>query len=137
MLVRGGGDDSGLMAEMNVTPLVDVMLVLLIVFMVTAPLLIPQSLGVNLPKTESIQSPVEKDLTKLIIKADGTLELDGKVINDQALKSALVSKANEPKFQLQVDADENLKYSRLAQVIAMAQGAGVTKLALVTVAKNK
>ncbi|MBU3637943.1 biopolymer transporter ExbD [Polynucleobacter sp. es-MAR-4] len=137
MLVRGGGDDSGLMAEMNVTPLVDVMLVLLIVFMVTAPLLIPQSLGVNLPKTESIQSPVEKDLTKLIIKADGTLELDGKAINDQALKSALVSKANEPKFQLQVDADENLKYSRLAQVIAMAQGAGVTKLALVTVAKNK
>ncbi|MGV0963535.1 MAG: ExbD/TolR family protein [Polynucleobacter sp.] len=137
MLVRGGGDDSGLMAEMNVTPLVDVMLVLLIVFMVTAPLLIPQSLGVNLPKTESIQSPVEKDLTKLIIKADGTLELDGKAINDQVLKSALVSKANEPKFQLQVDADENLKYSRLAQVIAMAQGAGVTKLALVTVAKNK
>ena len=137
MLVRVSGDDSGLMAEMNVTPLVDVMLVLLIVFMVTAPLLIPQSLGVNLPKTESIQSPVEKDLTKLIIKADGTLELDGKAINDQALKSALVSKANEPKFQLQVDADENLKYSRLAQVIAMAQGAGVTKLALVTVAKNK
>lgn len=137
MLVRGGGDDSGLMAEMNVTPLVDVMLVLLIVFMVTAPLLIPQSLGVNLPKTEAVQSSVEKGLTKLIIKADGVLELDGKVINDQALKSALSSKASEPKFQLQIDADENLKYSRLAQVIAMAQGAGVTKLALVTVAKNK
>lgn len=137
MLVRGGGDDSGLMAEMNVTPLVDVMLVLLIVFMVTAPLLIPQSLGVNLPKTEAVQSSVERDLTKLIIKADGVLELDGKVINDQALKSALSSKASEPKFQLQIDADENLKYSRLAQVIAMAQGAGVTKLALVTVAKNK
>ncbi|BDT79159.1 ExbD/TolR family protein [Polynucleobacter yangtzensis] len=137
MLVRGGGDDSGLMAEMNVTPLVDVMLVLLIVFMVTAPLLIPQSLGVNLPKTEAVQSSVERGLTKLIIKADGVLELDGKVINDQALKSALSSKASEPKFQLQIDADENLKYSRLAQVIAMAQGAGVTKLALVTVAKNK
>ena len=137
MLVRGGGDDSGLMAEMNVTPLVDVMLVLLIVFMVTAPLLIPQSLGVNLPKTEAVQSSVERELTKLIIKADGVLELDGKVINDQALKSALSSKASEPKFQLQIDADENLKYSRLAQVIAMAQGAGVTKLALVTVAKNK
>lgn len=137
MLVRGGGDDSGLMAEMNVTPLVDVMLVLLIVFMVTAPLLIPQSLGVNLPKTEAVQSSLERDLTKLIIKADGALELDGKAINDQALKSALSSKAGEPKFQLQIDADENLKYSRLAQVIAMAQGAGVAKLALVTVAKNK
>jgi biopolymer transport protein ExbD len=137
MLVKGGGDDSGLMAEMNVTPLVDVMLVLLIVFMVTAPLLIPQSLGVNLPKTEAVQSAVERDLTKLIIKADGTLELDGKAMNDQALKSALTAKANEPKFQLQIDADENLKYSRLAQVIALAQGAGVSKLALVTIAKNK
>lgn len=137
MLVKGGGDDSGLMAEMNVTPLVDVMLVLLIVFMVTAPLLIPQSLGVNLPKTEAVQSAVERDLTKLIIKADGTLELDGKTMNDQTLKSALSAKANEPKFQLQIDADENLKYSRLAQVIALAQGAGVSKLALVTIAKNK
>ena len=137
MLVKGGGDDSGLMAEMNVTPLVDVMLVLLIVFMVTAPLLIPQRLGVNLPKTEAVQSAVERDLTKLIIKADGTLELDGKTMNDQTLKSALSAKANEPKFQLQIDADENLKYSRLAQVIALAQGAGVSKLALVTVAKNK
>ena len=137
MLVKGGGDDSGLMAEMNVTPLVDVMLVLLIVFMVTAPLLIPQSLGVNLPKTEAVQSAVERDLTKLIIKADGTLELDGKTMNDQTLKLALTAKANEPKFQLQIDADENLKYSRLAQVIALAQGAGVSKLALVTIAKNK
>lgn len=137
MLVKGGGDDSGLMAEMNVTPLVDVMLVLLIVFMVTAPLLIPQSLGVNLPKTEAVQSALERDLTKLIIKADGTLELDGKTMNDQTLKSALTAKANEPKFQLQIDADENLKYSRLAQVIALAQGAGVSKLALVTIAKNK
>jgi biopolymer transport protein ExbD len=48
MLVRGGDDDSGMMSEINVTPLVDVMLVLLIVFMVTAPLQIPQSLGVKL-----------------------------------------------------------------------------------------
>ena len=124
MPVKSGGDDSGLMAEMNVTPLVDVML-------------IPQSLGVSLPKTEAVQSAVERHLTKLIIKADGTLELDGKTMNDQTLKSALTAKANEPKFQLQIDADENLKYSRLAQVIALAQGAGVSKLVLVTIAKNK
>lgn len=137
MLVKGGDDDSGMMSEINVTPLVDVMLVLLIVFMVTAPLLIPQSLGVKLPKTDSVQSPVDRDLIKLLIKPDGTLEMDGKNTTDQALKSILVDKANDPKFQLQVEADENLKYGRLAEVMALAQGAGVTKLAFVTVAKNK
>lgn len=137
MIVKGGDDDSGMMAEINVTPLVDVMLVLLIVFMVTAPLLIPQSLGVKLPKTEAVQSPVDRDLVKLLIKPDGTLEMDGKATSDQSLKSTLASKASDPKFQLQVEADENLKYGRLAEVMALAQGAGVSKLAFVTVAKNK
>ena len=137
MLVRGSDDDSGMMSEINVTPLVDVMLVLLIVFMVTAPLLIPQSLGVKLPKTESVQSPVDRDLVKLLIKPDGTLEMDGKGTSDQSLKTALSSKASDPKFQLQVEADEDLKYGRLAEVMALAQSAGVTKLSFVTVAKNK
>lgn len=137
MIVKGGDDDSGMMAEINVTPLVDVMLVLLIVFMVTAPLLIPQSLGVKLPKTESVQSPVDRDLVKLLIKPDGTLEMDGKATSDQSLKSTLATKADDPKFQLQVEADENLKYGRLAEVMALAQGAGVVKLSFVTIATGK
>ena len=133
MIVKGGDDDSGMMSEINVTPLVDVMLVLLIVFMVTAPLLIPQSLGVKLPKTESVQSPVDRDLVRLLIKPDGTLALDGKATSDQALKATLTAKADDPKFQLQVEADENLKYGRLAEVMALAQGAGVSRLSFVTV----
>ena len=137
MLVRGGDDDSGMMAEINVTPLVDVMLVLLIVFMVTAPLLIPQSLGVKLPKTDSVQSPVNRDLTKLLISPEGSLQLDGKPISDGDLKTLLSSRASEPKFQLQVEADENLKYGRLAEVMALAQGAGVSKLSFVTVTKQR
>ena len=133
MIVKGGDDDSGMMSEINVTPLVDVMLVLLIVFMVTAPLLIPQSLGVKLPKTESVQSPVNRDLVRLLIKPDGTLALDGKATSDQALQATLTAKADDPKFQLQVEADENLKYGRLAEVMALAQGAGVSRLSFVTV----
>lgn len=137
MLIKGGEDDSGMMAEINVTPLVDVMLVLLIVFMVTAPLLVPQSLGVKLPKTESVQSPVDRDQVKLLIKPDGSLELNGKMVNDPGVKALLSEKSQDDKFQLQVEADENLKYGRLAEVMAMAQGAGVTRLSFVTVAKNK
>lgn len=131
------GDDSGLMAEINVTPLVDVMLVLLIVFMVTAPLLIPQSLGVKLPKTDSVQTPVDRDLMKLAIEPNGIMKLNGQTIDDKVLKAALMSKASDPKFQLQVEADENLKYGRLAEVMALAQGAGVTRLSFVTVTGQK
>lgn len=137
MLVRGGEDDSGMVAEINVTPLVDVMLVLLIVFMVTAPLLVPQSLGIKLPKTESVQSAIDRDLTKLLIKSEGVLEIDGKSITDSDLKQFLRTKSSDDKFQLNIEADENLKYGRLAEVMALAQGAGVTKLSFVTIAKNK
>ena len=139
MSMRTGdqGDDSGMMAEINVTPLVDVMLVLLIVFMVTAPLLIPQSLGVKLPKTDSVQSPVDRDLMKLLIEPNGNIKFNGQNIEDNALKAALAAEASDPKFQLQVEADENLKYGRLAEVMALAQGAGVTKLSFVTVTGQK
>ena len=118
------------MAEINVTPLVDVMLVLLIVFMVTAPLLIPQSLGVKLPKTDSVQSPVDRDQMRLLVKPDGSMEMDGKSMGDKELRSMLTAKGADPNFQLQVEADENLKYGRLAEVMAMAQGAGDTTTAM-------
>lgn len=140
MMVQGGGsgdDDAGMMSEINVTPLVDVMLVLLIVFMVTAPLLIPQSLGVKLPKTDSVQSPVDRDQMRLLVKSDGSMELDGKTVTDKELRPILSAKGSDPKFQLQVEADEALRYGRLAEVMAMAQGAGVTRLSFVTVSKNK
>lgn len=136
MRVGDQGDDSGMMAEINVTPLVDVMLVLLIVFMVTAPLLIPQSLSVKLPKTDSVQSPIDRDLMKLIIEPNGTFILNGQPIDDKALKAALAKNAGDPKFQLQIEADENLNYGRLAEVMALAQNAGVARLSFVTIANN-
>lgn len=137
MRVGDQGDDSGMMAEINVTPLVDVMLVLLIVFMVTAPLLIPQSLSVKLPKTDSVQSPIDRDLMKLIIELNGMFKLNGQPIDDKALKAALAKNAGDPKFQLQIEADENLKYGRLAEVMALAQSAGVARLSFVTITNNR
>lgn len=133
MHVKGGDDDSGMMAEINVTPLVDVMLVLLIVFMVTAPLLIPQSLGVKLPKTDSVQSPIDRDLLKVMIEPSGVIKLNGQNIGDKELKTLLATKKEDAKFQLQVEADQDLKYGRLAEVMALAQSAGVTRLSFVTV----
>lgn len=137
MLVKGGDDDSGMVSEINVTPMVDVMLVLLVVFMVTAPLLVPQSLGVKLPKTDSVQSSVDRDLARLLVKPDGALEFDGKTVSDTDLRALLSAKGGDSKFQLQVEADQDLKYGRLAEVMALAQSAGVTRLSFVTVAGQK
>lgn len=137
MLVKGGDDDSGMMSEMNVTPLVDVMLVLLVVFIVTAPLLTPQSLGVKLPKTEAVQSPIDREQMRLLILPDNKLSLDGKVMSDQQVKVILGDQSHDSRLQIHIEADEDMRYGRLAEVMALAQSAGVTRLGFVTVGKNR
>lgn len=133
---RSGEDDGGMMAEMNVTPLVDVMLVLLIVFMVTAPLMTPQSLGVKLPQTQVLSKVVEHHPMHLMIRVDGSLVLDGQSVSDQELKFRLTQHSGDPQSELQIQADENLKYSRMSEVMVLAQNSGVGKLLFVSVAKG-
>ena len=75
-------DDYGLMAEINMTPFVDVMLVLLVIFIVTAPFITPQSLKVNLPKTDAVSQSKKPKVANLIIDATGKIALDGKILSD-------------------------------------------------------
>jgi len=75
-------DDYGLMAEMNMTPFVDVMLVLLVIFIVTAPFITPQSLKVNLPRAESVSQSKKPKVVTLTIDASGKISFDGKLLND-------------------------------------------------------
>ena len=135
MLVKGDDDGGGMVAEINVTPLVDVMLVLLVVFIVTAPLFVPQSLGVKLPQTASVQSPVDRNLMTLAIGPEGALKFEDRTLSDAEFRALLEARKADPKFQLQIEADENLRYGRLAQVMALAQAVGVSRLSFVTVAK--
>ena len=74
---------------------------------------------------------------KLIIEPNGMFKLNGQPIDDKALKAALAKNAGDPKFQLQIEADENLKYGRLAEVMALAQSAGVARLSFVTITNNR
>ncbi len=126
--------DGDMMSEINVTPLVDVMLVLLVVFIITAPLLAPQSLKINLPKTESVQQNDTLQKVSLIVDARGNLELDNMHLSDEGLAELLRSRANEPKFELQIEADNAVPYGRIAELMALAQHAGVAKLSFVTLA---
>ncbi len=126
--------DGEMMSEINVTPLVDVMLVLLVVFIITAPLLVPQSLKITLPKTESVQQGEKPQKVSLVVDARGNVELDQRHVSDQALAELLHQRASLPEFQLQIEADKAVPYGRIAELMALAQHAGVSKLSFITMA---
>lgn len=121
-----------MMSEINVTPLVDVMLVLLVVFIVTAPLLAPQSLKINLPKTTAVAQQTKHNALRLTVDAQGQLILDNQAVNDSQLADILKQRGAEE--QLQIEADKAVPYGRVAELMAIAQRSGVSKLSFVTVA---
>ncbi len=122
------------MSEINVTPLVDVMLVLLVVFIVTAPLLAPQSLKVTLPKTTAVSQDTKKIAVRMSIDAQGRVELENQALTDAQLTDVLKQRGVDPQFQLQIEADTKVPYGRVAELMAIAQRSGVSKLSFVTIA---
>jgi biopolymer transport protein ExbD len=129
-----GGD--GAFTEINVTPLVDVMLVLLVVFIITAPLIVPQNMQVNLPKTESTSLDSKIKDGQLVINQDGSLLFDEKPITETNLSTTLKSRSSNPEFQLQIFADKAVPYGRVAEMMGLSQAAGVVKLSFVTLPKK-
>ena len=125
-----------MMSEINVTPLVDVMLVLLVVFIITAPLLAPQSLKINLPKTASVAPDRQPQHVHLTVDSTGRIELDNREVDDAHLAEVLKQRATDPQFQVQLEADKAVAYGRVAELMAIAQRAGVGKLWFVTLAKK-
>jgi biopolymer transport protein ExbD len=121
-----------MMSEINVTPLVDVMLALLVVFIITAPLLAPQALKINLPKTESVARGDKLQRVSLAIDARGNVSIESAHLSDAGLAEMLRSRAVDPQFQLQIEADNAVPYGRVAQIMAIAQHAGVSKLSFLT-----
>lgn len=131
-MASGPFSDDHMMSEINVTPLVDVMLVLLVVFIVTAPLLAPQALKINLPKTQAVAQSDPPRPVRLSIDAQGGLAFEQSHLSDAGLSETLKQRAADPLFQLQIEADTAVAYGRVAQVMAIAQQAGVSRLAFLT-----
>jgi biopolymer transport protein ExbD len=131
----GGQEENsaGMVADINITPLVDVMLVLLVIFMITAPLLVPQSLGIHLPKTTAIKSPQQTNKGRLTIDQNGQVRVDDALISSDLLPQHLASKALDEDYTLSIEADDNVRYGRVAEVLAMARASGVNKIAFITV----
>ena len=128
------GDD--VMSEINVTPLVDVMLVLLVVFIVTAPLL-TNAIHVNLPKTAETAPPEEKEAVYISIDAAGKLYVDKAEIALSAFEGELLTrKTADPELALNLNADDAVQYGIVAKVMAAIERAGITKLSVLTAPGN-
>ena len=120
-----------LMSEINVTPFVDVMLVLLIVFMIAAPLL-TVGVEVDLPKTDArTLSPGDEEPIWLTVRADGMIYLQETEVEPERLEATLAAMAAEtgPRRVL-VRGDEAASYGAVMDVLARLQGAGFTNVAL-------
>lgn len=116
------------MSEINTTPLVDVMLVLLVIFIITAPLL-THAVKIDLPQASSQPLPEKPEVISLAIDATGKTFWNDAPIVQGELKQKLQQAANrKPQPELQIRADKETKYQVLAEIMAEAQNAGVTKL---------
>lgn len=125
-------DDDEVMSEINMTPLVDVMLVLLIIFMLTVPVL-TQSVDIELPQTVGEASPVQQDVVSLSVDANGKVFWNDDPITDQQLDARLMqSAAVNPQPQLHIRGERSADYEYVVRVMAAAQQAGLTRLGFVT-----
>jgi len=132
-----GESDFRVMSEINVTPLVDVMLVLLTIFMVTAPFIL-QSVKVKLPETSPVAALSPAKSVIVTVQADGQALLGRDAVDLAGLESRLAGELKQSRdVSVQLRADTGVPYGRVTEVMAAISRAGVVKLTFVTAAAPK
>jgi biopolymer transport protein ExbD len=120
-------------AEINMIPLIDVMLVLLVIFIVTAPLL-THAVKVDLPVASGQPNQVEPEAIQLSIKADGSVFWNAKPLDQAAWRAQMaLAAAQTPQPEIQLRADGDLAYRHVARIMTDAATAGLTRIGFVTV----
>lgn len=120
------------MADINVTPMVDVMLVLLVIFILAAPLF-TQSIKLDLPSAPATPTPAEAVTITVSVDADGKIFWNKTPVTQNELNQRLiVAGKQQPQPQLQLRADKNTRYETIAAIMGAAQANGVSKLGFVT-----
>jgi biopolymer transport protein TolR len=135
MLVNGGG--KGLLSDINVTPLVDVMLVLLIIFMVTAPMMM-QGVNVDLPQTSAKGLDAKREQLIISINKKGEVFIDRYKVAPESLEEKLASiTSSKPGCEFYLKADKTVPYGVVVEVMAAVRRAGVKTLGMVTQAPEE
>ncbi|MDR0673422.1 MAG: biopolymer transporter ExbD [Zoogloeaceae bacterium] len=120
------------LSEINMIPLIDVMLVLLIIFIVAAPLL-THAVKIDLPKASSAPVDTKPEIIHLAIKADGRLYWNGEAIRDEALPPRLENAAHRlPQPEIHLEADASTPYEILARVMALSAKSGLGRIGFVS-----
>ncbi|HEY8027291.1 MAG TPA: biopolymer transporter ExbD [Burkholderiaceae bacterium] len=120
------------MAEINVTPMVDVMLVLLVIFIITAPLF-THAIKLDLPNVQSAPAPEKPETVSVSITGDGQIFWEKDEVTEDALSEKLAAAGQrKPQPELQLRADKATRYEVIAKVMAAAQTSGLTKMGFVT-----
>ncbi len=128
----GGQNNNQPMSEINVTPLVDVMLVLLIIFMITAPLM-THKIPIDLPQASTVKNPEEPNIITLALTADGNLYWNDIAVSKDEWKARIGQAATQqPQPELQLRADKITQYQVLAEIMADAQNAGIKRMGFIT-----
>ena len=119
------------MSDINMTPLIDVMLVLVVIFILTAPLL-ASSIRLDLPKTDAAKGSSGAPFVTLVLTSAGQLYLNDKPVAPDALVSQLTdTAANAPDTEVQLRADASVPYGRVVEVMGLAQKAGLNRIGFV------
>ena len=129
---NGDGGKGSALSEINVTPLVDVMLVLLIIFMIAAPML-TTGVNVDLPKADAPRMDIDQDHPLITVRRDQRLFLFDEEVSLDTLRERLLSDERIREVdEVFVQADEQVPYGVVAQVLALVRQAGIGKMGLVT-----
>jgi biopolymer transport protein ExbD len=129
-MAGGAGRRRGIIAEINVTPLVDIMLVLLIIFMLTAHLIAKQAIEIELPRASQSTS-LPPTMLAITLKADGALFLNDKPVTPAALREAIkAAVARDPKTQAIVAGDKRVSHGRVVWVLDTVKSLGITQFAI-------
>lgn len=124
------------MSDINVTPMVDVMLVLLVIFIITAPLF-THAIKLDLPNAQSAAAPEKPETISLSINGEGTIFWNNDPIQQKDIDTRLAAAAQQkPQPELQLRADKSTRYEIIAQVMSAAQTNGLTKMGFVTESKE-
>jgi biopolymer transport protein ExbD len=128
---------SGIFAEINMIPLIDVSLILLIIFMVITPFLVQSQIQVNLPKASSGAKTADEEVLKVQISAGGEVAVDGKKVNFQRLEKELILRFSKSyKKTVLVEADKSVAVEKVVTVLDIAKKLGAGKIGIAVKPEN-